>query len=304
MAQATRCSRFSCDSLTQPETDIAHASCSKREGLLLNVAYEVVERNKKTAEILFSCYLIEKAMKRLRNSSSSLSKVFVHGRALLLMALMVSSFDTMTANAFITNQAVSSSDAVRRGHVVSSVDSKRRPTEVRMTNFFDDLKNFFDPNSSDGGSKDDSNDDDNVPAGQYRVVSISVESIKPGGLRLFLMLYLMGMQNTPDANSWRANQPSTDDYVLDFWYHDHSAILSITLSDDEDNKRITIDRVGSNPSTAYMIHESTIVQGILDELEQMATDSEVTPENRLLVISMEQPGANAIDNARDALAFG
>jgi hypothetical protein len=85
---------------------------------------------------------------------------------------------------------------------------------------------------------------------------------------------------------------------VEFWYHDHSAILSVTMS--EHDKRITIDRFGSKPSTAYMMHESTIVQGILNELEQIATDQKVTPENRLLIVQPE----NAIDTARDALAFG
>ena len=84
----------------------------------------------------------------------------------------------------------------------------------------------------------------------------TVKSIKPGGLRLFLMFYLMGMQNTPDRMSWRANQPSSDDYVVEMFYHDASAMMTIELTEDE----IRITRCGSLPSTAYLMQESVIVQ--------------------------------------------
>lgn len=163
------------------------------------------------------------------------------------------------------------------------------------SNIFDDIRNFFDDMS---GNKDDHEDDeDELAAGTSRVISIPVESIKPGGLRLFLMLYLMGMQNTPDPRSWRADQPSTDDYVLDYWYHDQSAILTITLLED----RITVDRTGSNPSTAYLMQETVILQGILDELHQCAFDESVSEPDRLLILPAPKDG---IDKARDSLSFG
>jgi hypothetical protein len=83
-----------------------------------------------------------------------------------------------------------------------------------------------------------------------------VRSIKPGGLRLFLMFTLLGMQNTPDKNSWRADQPSSDDYVLDMLYRDSSGVITIELMEEE----ILITRCGSVPSTAYLMHEAVIVQ--------------------------------------------
>ena len=162
-------------------------------------------------------------------------------------------------------------------------------------NFLDDWKDFFDPNNT---NRNDRNDEDERAAGEVNVVTIRVKEIKPGGLRLFLMFYLIGLQNTPDKGTWRADQPSSEDYVIDFWYHDHSAVLSVTLS--EENKKITLNRVGSRPSTAYMMQESLVVQGLLDELEQMATDPDVALENRLLVPETE----NSIEMAREALAFG
>jgi hypothetical protein len=240
-----------------------------------------------------------------------------HCLLIVMAAFAVLSFKSMATNAFTMNtshQRVAAATIIKHG-------SKNLSTELHMSNsnnFLENWKNFFEPGGKRGNKNtSDDDDDDEIPAGQYRIASISVKSMKPGALRLFLMFYLLGMQNTPEANSWRAHQPTASksaksltaeenngeqeqqqEHVVEFLYHDHSALLSVTMS--EQDKRISIDRVGSKPSTAYMMHESTIVQGILNELEQMTTDPQVTPENRLLIV---QP-ANAIDAARDALAFG
>lgn len=135
-----------------------------------------------------------------------------------------------------------------------------------------------------------------VAAGTFRLAEIPVQEIKPGGLRLFLIFYLISMQNKPDRNSWKADQPSTEEYVVDFWFHDQTAILSIELS----KEAVKIDRVGSSPSSQYLMQEAVIVQGVLNELDQCATDESVPKHHRLLVLKEE----DAIERARDALAFG
>jgi hypothetical protein len=137
-------------------------------------------------------------------------------------------------------------------------------------------------------------DDDQV-AGIFRLITLDVKAIKPGGLRLFLMFYLMGMQNEPEPNTWKADQPTADEYVIDFWFRDRSAVLSITM----DQERVTIDRVGSKPSTRYLMQESIVLQGLLDELAHCANDETVTVENRLLVLQDRY----AIDNCRNDLSF-
>jgi hypothetical protein len=126
--------------------------------------------------------------------------------------------------------------------------------------------------------------------------NLLVESIKPGGLRLFLMFYFMGMQNTPDRGTWQANQPSSDDYVVEMFFRDATAMLSVELLEEE----VRITRCGSVPSTAYLMQESVIVQGIFDELDQMASDESINREDRLLV----PVPSNAIDMARGSLSFG
>ena len=170
---------------------------------------------------------------------------------------------------------------------------KRKSSAALHSSFFSSLENFFN-----GGNNDD--DDDNLNndevAGTNRLVTIPVKSVKPGGLRLFLMFYLMGMQNTPDRNSWRADQPSSEDYVVDFFFHDQTALLSIHLNEDE----VTIDRVGSSPSTVYLMQESVVIEGILNELDLCAFDDKVAVDDRLLVLKEPQ---DAIERARDSLAF-
>ena len=123
-----------------------------------------------------------------------------------------------------------------------------------------------------------------------------MKAIKPGGLRLFLMFYCMGEQNTPDRMSWRADQPSVEEYIVDMIFHDGTGRLTVELLEDE----IRIDRTGSRPSTAYLMQESVVVQGMLDELHQCASDENVVEADRLLI---PEP-ADAIENAREELAFG
>jgi hypothetical protein len=174
------------------------------------------------------------------------------------------------------------------------VRQRQRPASQLFSNgnFFDDFMAFLNPNNNTNDA------DDESAAGEFNVVTIPVKALKPGGLRLFLMFYLLGETNNPTKGTWRADQPTTEEYVVDFWYHDNSAVLSVTLS--EEKKGVIINRVGSRPSTGYMIQESLVVQGLLDELETMANDPEVAAENRLLIPETEQ----TIAMARDALAFG
>ncbi|CAB9512156.1 expressed unknown protein [Seminavis robusta] len=169
---------------------------------------------------------------------------------------------------------------------------------LQMGGFFDGIQNFFSEYGS--GDNHDSNNNGNSEddyATENRVVTIPVRAIKPGGLRLFLMFYLMGMQNTPHRNAWKADQPSREDYVIDFYFHDRTAMLTIELQEDE----ITIDRIGSVPSTAYSMQETVIVEGLLDELHQCAFDESIDEENRLLQLSEPK---DAIEQARTALSFG
>jgi len=142
----------------------------------------------------------------------------------------------------------------------------------------------------------DNNDEfDEEDVGVSPVLNLPFEYLKPGALRLYLFLHLMGVQNTPDKGTWSVDQPTADEYAIDLFYHDRTAILMIRLTEDE----LTIDRMGSTPSTTYIMQEAIIVDGILEELQKMMCDSTVKEEDRL----MKPKEGNTIADLREKLAF-
>ncbi|KAL3929639.1 MAG: hypothetical protein SGARI_004695, partial [Bacillariaceae sp.] len=112
--------------------------------------------------------------------------------------------------------------------------------------------------------------------------------------------------NTPDVNSWKANQPVSEQekeedgvFVLEMYFTDGTGMIQIELSPG-DGSEVRVYRYGSLPSTAYLMQESVIVDGILDELHQCAFDDSIAAEHRLLIPEPK----TAIEDAREALAFG
>lgn len=181
---------------------------------------------------------------------------------------------------------------------------RARPADavLFMSSFFDDIGRFFDEMSNGEGKGDSGNfsegdgDEESDYVGSTRVLTIPVESVKVGGLRLYLLLYLMGQQNTPDKGSWKANQVS--DSSIDMYYHDGTAALMINFQ--KEKKFITVDRLGSLPSMQFVLQESTILDGLLDELDSIASDSEINETDRLICLA---PPGDAIKVARSSLSF-
>ena len=134
-----------------------------------------------------------------------------------------------------------------------------------------------------------------APGDQNRVFEIPAKSMKPGGLKLFLSLHLMGQQNTPNKGSWKVL--STDDGNVDMIFHDESAGLLVRFLDD----KIAVDRWGNTPSLQYLIQESVILNGFLDELQAISLEGDVKEEDRLFVVREESSGA--IEQARNAISF-
>mmetsp|Transcript_23948 Transcript_23948/g.49259 ORF Transcript_23948/g.49259 Transcript_23948/m.49259 type:complete len:569 (+) Transcript_23948:42-1748(+) len=86
-------------------------------------------------------------------------------------------------------------------------DSGSKNDDSSSLPFFSPTSQFFRPDQNYGNDdRDNDDDDDELPAGTSLLLKIPAKQMKPGGLRLFLMFYLMGMQNTPDRNTWRADQ--------------------------------------------------------------------------------------------------
>jgi hypothetical protein len=168
-------------------------------------------------------------------------------------------------------------------------ECRSRRTQTGMSNIFDSFRRYLDQDNN-------SDNDEDQAAGTTRLITIAADTIKPGGLRLLIMFYLIGMQNTPERGSWTPSQPSKDEYVVDFFFHDRSAMLSVNLLDRE----IVIERTGSVPTNAYMMQETVVIEGILNELHQCAFDESIPEAHRLLIL---QEPKDCIERARDSLAF-
>lgn len=227
--------------------------------------------------------------------------------SLWLLAL-VFSLCTAGAIAFVPESASSSQTTLtssdRTRNVASSDVSPVSRTSLHANNFWDDVTNFFDNLGNDSsGSGNSGGGEDNVSSteeqqylGSTRIFTIPVEAFKVGGLRLYISLYLMGQCNTPEKGSWKSWQ--SGDAGIDCYFHDQSGALMIELC--EETNRIIVDRMGTSPSNAYIMNESVIIDGLLDELDTIARDEEIAMEDRLLVL--KEPG-DAINAARKGLAF-
>jgi hypothetical protein len=81
------------------------------------------------------------------------------------------------------------------------------------------------------------------------------------------------------------------------YFKDGSAMFKLVLDDDA----VRVDRYGTRPSLAYLLQESVVLHGILDELHSLCSDDDddgIESVNRLLLL--EDPG-DAIEKARAAL---
>ena len=179
--------------------------------------------------------------------------------------------------------------------------TERAPSSKSSTSvnaLWDDVAKFFDDLGGNSGDDNDSisSGEEQQYLGNTRILTIPVESLKVGGLRLYISLFLMGQSNSPDKGSWQSWQ--SGDAGIDVYFHDQTGALLIELC--EETNRILVDRMGTSPSNAYMMQESVIIDGLLDELDTIANDEEIPLEDRLLVL--KDPG-DAIDAARESLAF-
>ena len=103
----------------------------------------------------------------------------------------------------------------------------------------------------------------------------------------------MGEQNTPQKNTWKADQ--TKDGGIDLYFHDRTGALIINFKDDG----VRVGRLGSAPSMEYLAQESSMLNGMLDQLDDISDDSKIAEDDRLLCLENQ----DAINWVRDNLAF-
>ena len=125
------------------------------------------------------------------------------------------------------------------------------------------------------------------------MIDLSANTVKVGPLKFFLQIYLVGEQNKPVQGAWVLNN-NDENGSLDMYYKDGTGMFSVGLNE----KSIKVQRYGEKPSLEYVLQESVMVHGILDELNQIAFEvDDIEEEKRLLQFA----NSDAIENARESL---
>lgn len=160
-------------------------------------------------------------------------------------------------------------------------------------NFFDDFngENKKDKNTS-GDEIDDNEDDYEDYMGCTNIFTIDVKSLKVGGCRLYLSLFFMGEANNPDRGTWKMNQ--NGDGGIDLYFKDTTGALIVVFKEDA----IVVNRLGSSPSMEYLVQESSMLSGMLDQLDEIAMDTSINESDRLLCIEGDE-----INKVRESLSF-
>jgi len=165
---------------------------------------------------------------------------------------------------------------------------------------FDDIGRFFNSNRGEEEECDGEDDDEMNNSNDTAVVfAIPARSVKVGALRLLLMLHLMGQQNSPAKGTWKCQQREEEDgedVIVMHFMVDQSASLSVIITD----WGIKVKRRGITPSMQFMIQESILLQGLIDQLDHVLYSDEVKEGNRLLVLKYPLDG---LDKARAAIPF-
>jgi len=133
----------------------------------------------------------------------------------------------------------------------------------------------------------------NNPTTEKVILDFPTSTLKVGPLQFFLQIYLVSEQNKPSQGAWVLN-PQQDGQQLDMYYKDGTGRLSITLDADYG---VQMQRHGKKPSLEYVLQESVLLHGILDELDGIANAEDIDVDKRLIKFVQE----DAIDSNRSKL---
>lgn len=141
--------------------------------------------------------------------------------------------------------------------------------------------------------KNENTDSSTKGAASASVIDLPVERIKIGPLKFFLQIYLVAEQNKPVQGAWVLNS-NEENGSLDMYYKDGTGMFSVALTDEA----VKIDRYGQRPSLEYMLQESVMLHGVLDELNEIVFgENDVEEDKRLLRLSDK----DSIVSARETL---
>ena len=118
--------------------------------------------------------------------------------------------------------------------------------------------------------------------------------LKKGPLQFFLKIFLVAAQNEPTPGSWAIGGAESNLDSINAYYKDGTGMVSVVLNDDN----IAIQRHGKSPSLQFVLQESLLLHGLLDELQSLAENEEVEEGKRLVQWAN---GKQTIDDARSKL---
>lgn len=115
--------------------------------------------------------------------------------------------------------------------------------------------------------------------GPNEIINLPASAVKIGALKFFLQIYLVGEQNKPAKGAWVLS--NNDSGTLDMYYQDGSGMFSMSFED----YSVKVTRYGGKPSLQYVLQESVMLHGVLDELNSIAFPDDIEQEKRLLQLS-------------------
>jgi hypothetical protein len=133
----------------------------------------------------------------------------------------------------------------------------------------------------------------NDNTGPKTVIELPANIVKTGPLKFFLQIYLVGQQNNPVKGAWVLNN-NEETGSLNMYYKDGSGMFSLDLNE----KNIQVQRFGERASLEYVLQESVMLHGVLDELNQIAFEVDDIEESKRL---LQFDSTDAISKARENL---
>lgn len=130
--------------------------------------------------------------------------------------------------------------------------------------------------------------------GVETLFTLPTTTLKKGPLQFFLKIFLVAAQNEPTPGSWAIGGDESNLDSINAYYKDGTGMVSVVLNDGN----IEIQRHGKSPSLQFVLQESLLLHGLLDELQSLAENEEVEKEKRLVQWA---DGKQTVDDARSTL---
>ncbi|KAL3938101.1 MAG: hypothetical protein SGBAC_006907 [Bacillariaceae sp.] len=196
----------------------------------------------------------------------------------LLLVVMASTLEA--ARAFVPTSSMKSHDP----STATTMTPSSSDVSLRMANLFGGLFGSGGGSGNKAASR----------TGVETLFTLPTTTLKKGPLQFFLKIFLVAAQNEPTPGSWAIGGDESNLDSINAYYKDGTGMVSVVLNDGN----IEIQRHGKSPSLQFVLQESLLLHGLLDELQSLAENEEVEKEKRLVQWA---DGKQTVDDARSTL---